>query len=606
MIKIIRSSLRLLLEQTIYSPPKGQILVLSLVVLTLVMINTILIISSSVTYNQNSRYSIDELQALNLAEAGIDKAVASLNSSGGAYSGEEDVELGEGTYTVSISSKDAATKVIKSTGYIPNSTNPKVTRTIEITAAIGVGASFVYGIQVGEGGLELGNSNKVIGSVYSNGNVSAGNSNEITGDVYVAGGTQPQANQEHDCENPNCQDLIFGKKVGNDNILDVAQSFKPSATSTLNKISLKVKKVGNPTDVTLRILTDANGKPDKNGVLTSGTLYSSLVSANYGWIDVTFSTSPTINADATYWLMVDTSLDNSNYWSFQSDTLQGYTNGSPKWADNWQTGNPSWNNITADLSFQIFMGGSPTSIRASNNFTIDGSAHANTLENLTIKKDAYYQAIINSNVTGVLYPNSQDPPPKSFPLSEANILDWKQEAETNGVVTGGISSCVSLLDSKKIVGNVTFGSNCNVTVKSPAWITGNLTLGSNNELKLDPVFGVSSGLIIVDGTVSVGSNNDLVGSGEDGSILMVLTTYDSITSGVPAISVNSQGNSGVLYAGNGIIEPGTNNNFRELTAWGIRLIHNSTITYDVGLSSVLFSSGPSGSYSIVRGTYQSK
>lgn len=602
----ITSYYKLLIKQTLYSPPRGEMLVLALVVLTLVMINTILIISNSLTYNQNSRYSIDELQALNLAEAGIDKAVASLNSSGGAYSGEQDVGLGVGTYSISVESKDAATKVIKSTGYIPNRVSPKVTRTVEITAAVGVGASFVYGIQVGEGGLELGNSNKVLGSVYSNGNVSAGNSNEITGDVYVAGGTQPEANQEHDCENPNCQDFIFGKSVGNDSILDVAQSFKPSSTSTLNKISLKIKKIGNPPDVVVRILADANGKPDKNGVLTSGTLYSSLISPNYGWIDVTFNTSPTINADTTYWLMTDTSLDNSNYWSFQSDTLQGYTNGSPKWADNWQTGNPDWNNITADLSFRIFMGGSPTSIRASNNFTIGGSAHANTLESLTVKKDAYYQAIISSNVEGILYPNSQDPPPKSFPLSEANILDWKQESETNGVVSGGISSCINILEAKKIAGNVSFGSNCNITVKSPVWITGNLTLGSNNNLRLDPAFGVSSGLIIVDGTVDIGSNNDLVGSGENGSILMVLTTYDSIASGIPAIKVNSQGNSGVLYAGKGIIEPGTNNSFRELTAWGIRLINNSTITYDIGLSSVLFSSGPSGSYSIVRGTYQSK
>lgn len=584
----------------------GQILVLSLVVLSLVMVSTILIISGSVTFNQNSHYSIEEVQAISLAEAGIDKAVASLNKTGGAYSGNEEIGMGNGSFSVTVTSQDSGSKVIKSTGYIPNKSNPKVKRTVEIITAIGIGASFAYGVQVGEGGLELGSNNTVLGSIYSNGNITANNNNEITGDAYVAGGPQPTADQEALCQPPNCGDFPFGKKTGSDNVLDVAQSFKPSISAPLNKVSLRLKKVGNPSDVTVRILKDNAGKPDKNNVLTSGTLYSSLVISNYGWVDVAFNTSPNINANESYWIMIDTSDNANNNWSWEKDNLQSYNGGAASWSPNWQASNPTWNTVNADLGFKIFMSGSPTSIRATNKLDVGGNVHANTIENLTIAKDAFYQVLLNTSVGGLKYPNSADPPPKVFPISESNIQEWKNIAESNGVVTGDINTCITILESKKYVGNINLGSNCTVTVKSPVWVTGNFTLINNNRLKLDSSYGVASGLIIIEGTTEMDNNNKLDGSGTDGSILMLLSTYDSRTNNIAAVKVKNSGNTGVLYANNGILEPGNNNNFRELTAWGIRIINNSTITYDVGLSSVLFSSGPSGSYSIVRGTYQLK
>jgi len=51
----------------------------------------------------------------------------------------------------------------------------------------GVGASFNYGVQIGNGGLVMENTSKVIGSVYSNGNITGNNSPVITGDAFLAG-----------------------------------------------------------------------------------------------------------------------------------------------------------------------------------------------------------------------------------------------------------------------------------------------------------------------------------------------------------------------------------------------------------------------------------
>ncbi len=591
----------------------GQILLLTVVALGVVLFTVLFIIGGSQVYFQNAQYSYQSESATAIAEAGVDKALASLNKTGGTYNGEQETLFGDGSYSVNITSTNATTKVIQSTGYIPNKANAKVKRTIKITSSRGVGVAFNYGIQVGEGGFILGNSNLVKGSIYSNGNITAGNSNKVTGDIWVAGGPQPLADQETDCLDTNCQDYLFGKIVNGQDRFDIAQSFKPGSSGVLNKVSVKIKKIGSPPDVTVRILQDLDGKPDKNAVLTSGTLYSSLVTSVYGWIDVAFNSSPAITADTAYWLMIDTSSDNNNYWSWQNDLAQGYSRGLPERSSDWTDKKAVWSLLDqsgppGDLSFKSYLGGIPTSVRAgSNRLEVDGEVHANTIENLVIAKDAYYQTIISSTVNGTSYPSYADPPPKVFPISDANIEEWQSLVDKpETTITGDIIDCVSTLGPAKIIGNVNFNSGCKVTVKSPIWITGSLTLNSNNILTLDSSYGSTSGIIMVDGKVTLNSNNHFNGTGVDSSLLMVLSGFDSRTNNESAILVNSNGNTGVYYAGKGIIEPGTGNKFKELTAWGIRLISNSEIDYETGLSSQLFTSGPSGSFSLVKGTYQVK
>lgn len=584
----------------------GEILVVVIAALGVVLFSVLFIIAGAQIYYQNAQYSQGAEKATALAEAGIDKAITALNKTGGSYLGEAETVLSGGSYSVVVNAKNVADKIIEATGYVPNKLDAKVKRTVKITASRGVGAAFVYGIQVGEGGLQLGNNNEVQGSIYSNGGITAGNNNTITGDAWVAGGPQGTPNQQTDCEGSNCTDFIFGKPIGGETRLDVAMSFKPSETNLLNRISLKVKKFGNPQDVTVRIMEDRNGSPDKNNVITSGTLYSTLVTASYAFIDVAFSSTPTLSVDTTYWIMIDTSSDSTNYWSWQNDLAQSYNRGLPKWSPNWSAGNPTWNAFNGDLSFKVIMGGAVTSIVGGSNDVVGGSVHANTIQNFTIQKDAYYKTIVNSTVQGVSNPGSNDPPPKIFPLSDANVSDWKQQAESSGVQTGDITNCVTIFESKKYIGNVTFDSHCTITVKSPIWITGNFTINNNNTLKLDSSYGTTSGVIVVDGQVTLGSSNQLKGTGASSSILMVLSNYDSRTNGISAIKITNTANSGVFYASKGIVEPGNSNTYKELTAWQIKLTNNAIINYETGLSSTLFTSGPTGGYTLVKGTYQVK
>lgn len=592
---------------TNYKSNGGQMLLLAVIVLGVVLMGLLSLVGGSQLYFQNTQHAKLSEQANALAEAGLDKAVASINKSGGSYNGEQETVLGNGSYSVTVMDKDLSTKLLQATGYIPNKLNPRIKRTINIQVSKGTGVSFVYAMQMGNGGITMGNNSTINGTIYSNGSISGGNSVTITGDAYVAGGIQPTSDQQNDCSGANCIDYIFGKNWSGENRLYIAQSFKPSSTLAIRKVSLKLKKVGSPANLTVRIMGNNNGKPDKNNVLASGSIPSSLVTGAYSFIDVSFNSNPTLNANTTYWIMIGAaSLDNSNYWMISEDLAQSYQSGSTSWSPDWQAGNPIWNNISGDFGFKTWMGGVITSISLGNGSKVNGNVHANTISGITISKDAYYQTITNSVVKGVSYPNSADPAPTTFPISDANITAWKTSAQDAGVTTGNISGCPATLNSGKIVGNVTINNGCTVIVTTPVWVTGNLTFGNSTTFKMNPSLGVSSGVIIVDGTTVFGNFGQLLGTGQSGSFLTLLSTYNSSVLGGNAISIGNGSVTGILYAPDGKINLSNSANFKEAVGWQLVLGTGAVLNYDSGLVSTFFTTGPSGTYSSIKGTYQVK
>lgn len=614
----------------------GQMFILATIVLVLVMINVVLVISNSLTLFQNSKYSSGSLTATNLAEAGIDKAVASLNKSGGTYNGESEVKIGAGSFGIVITPKDPSTKIVESTGYIPNKANPKYKKTIRTEISKGDGVAFHYGVQIGEGGLRVDQQSTINGGIYSNGNVFLEQQTIINGDVYVAGGTQPTPDQEFDCSSPGCTeiDYQFGKNISGENRLDVAQSFKPSQTAVINKVAIKLKKIGSGPhpNLTVKILgNNASNNPDKNNLKALGTLSSVQVTSQYSYIEVALTSTPILSADTYYWIVVDTSSNSTNYWSWSKDTLGGYNCASnppcyAKFSPDHNAGNPVWTNISGDLGFKVYMGGVATRIDGSGNggniSKINGVAKANTLNNLSILDNAFYQAQSNITANGQncstdpsppkCNPNSEDPPPIPMPISQAQIDKWKDEADNN-VITGDITNCPSTLAFGKYVGNITLPPLCTITIESPIWVTGNFYMDQNSKLRLNSSYGLSSGVFIVDGTSTLIQQNKLQGSCQEdkctnGSYLMLISEYPSKTDPLEtaAIYIEQQGNSGVLYANNGKIEVNQQNTFAEITAWKIYLHQQVIVNYDAGLAGSFFSSGPSGSYSILKGSYQSK
>ena len=195
----------------------------------------------------------------------------------------------------------------------------------------------------------------------------------------------------------------LGKSVSGQNRIDIAQSFKPGTNqaSTINKISLKLKKFGTPANLAVKITRDSGGKPDKNNVLTTGTLASNMVTTEYGYVDVSFISNATLQPDTTYWIVLDTaSSNNNNYWSWQLDTLGSYTRGSGSWAADW-TGN-TYTSVGGDLAFKTYMGGIATRIEGSGGSVVQGNVYANTVTastfaGLSVAGNAHFQTV-DSNV----------------------------------------------------------------------------------------------------------------------------------------------------------------------------------------------------------------
>ena len=593
-----------------YLDQLGAVFALTLIVLTSILVVTMVLISNSFTFKQSSRYTLDNLEATALAEAGIDKAVASLNRSPDSYNGESETLLGDGSYSVAITTVSVGVKQITATGYVPNKDNPRARSQISIQISQGDGISFNYGVLVGQGGLSMSNNSRINGSVYSNGNITMDNGSTVTGDAYVAGGTQPNSDQSSECSDPNCADYEFGKTTNGQ--LDIAQGFRPASTLVINKVSLKLKKIGSPSDVVVRILADNNGSPNKNAERARGTLYSNLVTNQYGWVDIGLNTNPVLNAGTPYWIVLDTTASSTNYWNWSTDSLQGYTPLGAKWSANWQASSPVWNSINGDLGFKTFMGGVATSITGANNSLIQGNAYANTLNTLRINQHAYYQVQNNLTVNGSsctnnanCHPGATDPAPQPMPVSDANIQEWKDAALAGGT-QNGVTGCPATMAGMKYIGDVTLSNNCISTVNPPIWITGNLILDNGSLMRLNPSYGASSGVIIVDGTIKLSNNGRLQGSGTAGSYLMALSTYDSRQNGNIAIESDNGSNSMVLYAGNGRIKLSNNAQLKEVTAWRIDMDNGSAVTYETGLSGLFFSSGPQGSFSVIKGTYQLK
>jgi Tfp pilus assembly protein PilV len=169
--------------------PRGQIILLALVFFAVFVTVATALIGSTVTYSMSERHAVAQAQALNLAEAALDRAAYQLNLNSN-YTGETDTPLGNGTFTIAVTNIDGVTKQITATGYVSSSTAVSAYRRIRAKVVKNSGAvTFHYGTQAGQGGIIFSNNAALIGNLYSNGNVIGSNGAYITGDTFVAGPT---------------------------------------------------------------------------------------------------------------------------------------------------------------------------------------------------------------------------------------------------------------------------------------------------------------------------------------------------------------------------------------------------------------------------------
>ena len=228
------------------------------------------------------------------------------------------------------------------------------------------------------------------------------------------------------------------------------------------------------------------------------------------------------------------------------------------------------------------------SITGSNGATVTGDAFAvGTISDVSVG---------GQTQTGV---TSED-----FPIPDDQINSWEAEAEAGGTVSSQIYSGVNnSLGPKKINGNLTLDNNAVLTVTGTLWVTGEIKLSNGSIMQLASGYGILSGVVVAGiegssgaGYIEVDNNSQANGSGTAGSYLMLLSQRNDTSS--TAIKISNNGASVILYTGTGVVEIDNNAQLKEVTAYKLKLKNGSDVTYESGLASVYFSSGPSSGYSI--------
>ncbi len=234
---------------------------------------------------------------------------------------------------------------------------------------------------------------------------------------------------------------------------------------------------------------------------------------------------------------------------------------------------------------------------------------------------AWAHEVVNSVIDGSLYckvgsgnnkscdTSRTDPATQPMPISENNINEWKNVAETGGVANGNQvydeDDTVSI-GPIKIVGDLTVTGNAVLTLLDTVWVTGKITISQNGQIKLGTNYGANSGVIISDGKIEVSAGASMSGSGTAGSYITAVTTSacpDDANCGNNnsnyAIKASGNTNTVILNAQNGSLYFTGGAVAKQITANKIILDGGSDIEYETGIANMEFSSGPSGSWNLI-------
>lgn len=485
---------------------------------------------------------------------------------------------------------------------------------------VGTVTGFNYSAQIGKGGMYMSGGAHIVGDVYSNGSINTDSSGPyITGSATVANGDPLVVNQTNgytDGTSPVSVDL--GKVTATQ---DVAQSFRVTSDTELTSIRIYIKKTltGSPSNATIRILPDDGGKPSNTGTLGTGTVNASAVTTSFTYVNVPISQTPSLTPGTTYWIVVDSASVSSTKYFTLAGTNDTYADGigiAGKWSSN--SNKNVWTNITpsnTDIYFDIYLGGSVNGISGASQYNRvlvgtsgTGDAWANDINSASVGGTIYCQTgtyLYNlSNATGECNTSRTDPEPLDYPITDQDILDWKSEAESGGVINssynldGGLSAT---LGPKKIVGNLKVSGGSTLKLSGTVWVTGYIDLSGGSVIKLDTSAGESDGMIIADGRIVVTGGAYMRGSGSSGSYMVAMTTSHCPDSGdcsgpESGGAVNIEGGSGsiAVFAPYGTVKLAGGVKINSALAYRVEIGGGSYIDYDEGLSNIDFISSGSG------------
>ncbi len=249
------------------------------------------------------------------------------------------------------------------------------------------------------------------------------------------------------------------------------------------------------------------------------------------------------------------------------------------------------------------------------NVSIGNSAYAYSIENSYIEEDAYYMDLINTNVMGDSYPNTEPLDSVDFPIKKEVIEGWKEFAEEGEVIDCEDSYEIDsdqTLGPAHITCDLEIRGNPKIKIKGHVWVEGNIIIGNSPTIEIDDSLGNESVVFIADdpedringSTIELGNNPEFRGaSSSDISFSFLISKNKDAAEGgtTPAIT-DGQGAGGdvFIYTEKGEVSISNNIDITGLTAYRIRASNNSTVIYQEGLANSFFSTGPSAGFNISR------
>lgn len=296
--------------------------------------------------------------------------------------------------------------------------------------------------------------------------------------------------------------------------------------------------------------------------------------------------------------------------------------------------------------------------------TVNGDAHSHNIRNqATILGDAYYfdsssiDADVdvdgepcNPTVHEDCFPGSSDPGPRSFPIKQSDIDNWKtteftaadellpDPANCPNHKDDGSFYCVQtneIIGQKHIKGNLYVGNGATLTLSgSFLWVDGDVILDNNGTVEVkedalcildgnndgdiddvatgDDIEVFNTAIVIADGKVDVNNNYNFTGCIKDSQIvsgIILLSTGDEGVNPVldthnPDVYAANNSNSIIFSAINGLLVVKNGGHLNAAAAHTLFLEPNSTVTFNPLLSSFVIGNGGGEEVGTSPGTWQ--
>lgn len=163
---------------------KGFVALLITILVLLFMLNLAISMNTLLFGNQKiTENVIKSTQSYYTAEAGIEDSLLRLKNNPQMALLSYSLTINNTTANVLIPEIIGGSRVITSNGNYAG----RIKKMQTVYSIDAQGISFHYGAQVGEGGLQMTNSSRVQGNVFSNGNVTGSGSATIDNDVIISG-----------------------------------------------------------------------------------------------------------------------------------------------------------------------------------------------------------------------------------------------------------------------------------------------------------------------------------------------------------------------------------------------------------------------------------